>query len=302
MLDSILLLAGASLIKRDPKVINSYLQESSTMNMTINLIVFSLFEYSEGVANKNQISSLKSTGESNKKTKKESIYLEKNEILMLQKIRNIGSNCSTTAPSIASTEWVFHCIQAGAIVDLKKLDIFSLPSDPVLHPFGYKDIFANGERYSKYDIVYYSRSSSQSPKSKSEDRLVAKIIDFSRRSVDCPFYVRIHPFHRKGQGSSKARTSNRVMDGADIKDAELELATISTSALASVCGSKELFLSDESEITIIDSKSLLGKAVVLSKSTFINAAAYSTRDEDIFYVSDDDFSDSDGDSSPSQDY
>ena len=122
-IDRILISCGAQLITRDDDVINSLISDDLTINL--DFIIFSLFEYSDGIAKAN----------SNKKNRlstnvMESLSLTSKELSMLENV-NKRKYCDF---KVVTTDWLFYCLLSKKIIDSFSLDIFSLPKEPISYP------------------------------------------------------------------------------------------------------------------------------------------------------------------------
>jgi len=113
-------------------------------------------------------------------------------------------------------------------VDPQSLDIFSLPDSPAAEPFQLKTV-TTGERYTKYDIVYYQQKPSSShSSSRSSSNNIAMIMGFLR------------------QGDSSLRVILRPLVFVD------------------TASNKELHLDGQQSELVVSGDLLRGKAVVLS--------------------------------------
>lgn len=185
----------------------------------------------------------------------------------------------TAVPIVVTTDWLVHCLAMGRLLDFKLIDFFALPSDPVKRLFTHKmdSVQGTGERYSKYDIVYYTNprssgagaaanvtnkatiTSSPVKAPKTSDALCMGRIDcFVRRDEKSPLMVRIRPLVR-------ANTSH-----LGPRDALAE---------------KELSGDPQNALSLIEVGRLAGKLVLLHKDDFLRVSQYSVADDCVYYAS-----------------
>ena len=170
-------------------------------------------------------------------------------------------------PTVASIDWLMHVISLKEFVDVNCLDLFSLPADPIRYPTAFKAEYefdptstdSSGERYSKYDLVYYSQQNLSSPnrsKTPLESLLIGKIIGFSRRNEDSAPMVRIQ--------SVEAVKQPRIL--------KLALENKSTS-ISEIVPNFSPVTNMPLEI-LISSSQLVGKVVLLHRTAFSEVHGY----------------------------
>jgi hypothetical protein len=165
---------------------------------------------------------------------------------------------------IVSIDWITHCIAMNEMIPEDSLDLFQLPADPIHYPMAFKmeasdskdekgsssngnkkttpapPTASSGERYSKYDLVYFTStnqsllpSSQQSlpsstlPGSSSSSSpppplLIGKILSFSRRNENSLPLVKVRMIDSStktigpsSSSSSDVKSSNPLKRKAD---------------------------------------------------------------------------------------
>ena len=78
-------------------------------------------------------------------------------------VKRGGVNGAAASPTVVSTDWLWHCLALGRVVDHRCLDLFSVPADPERRPCAFKSVpllppeqGGRAERYSKGDVVYFA--------------------------------------------------------------------------------------------------------------------------------------------------
>lgn len=123
----------------------------------------------------------------------------------------------TTPPTlVVSVDWLSHCVAIQQLINIHSSDLFTLPLDPLRHPIAYKSDMEYptatttapsssgssskvvGERYSKYDLVYYQPTTSGNNK----ELMMGKIIGFHRRNIESKLFLRIRPIESVSHTSS----------------------------------------------------------------------------------------------------
>ena len=192
------------------------------------------------------------------------------------------------APIVVTTDWLVHCIALGELLSHTVIDLFTLPPEPETRPFTFKAdaITSTGERYSKYDIVYYRsrvapstahniRSSPVKAPKASEVLQLGKIVGFVRRDEKSQLFARIRPL---------VSTSNA--DNASVRlDIVVPRGTATQKHLHTV-RHKELQGDPLNALGMVEVERLCGKAILLQKEDFLRVSKYSFADESVYYVSD----------------
>lgn len=192
----------------------------------------------------------------------------------------------TAAPIVVTTDWLVHCVAMGELLDHTILDLFVLPPEPETRPFTFKAdaVTSTGERYSKYDFVYYRSAklananrntvrSSPTKSSKSGELLsLGQITGFVRRDEKSQLFARIRPL-----------VSTHDEDSADLgefnpkrKAGEKDLARVRH---------KELMGDPLNALSMVEVERLCGKAILLQKDDFLRVSKYSFHDDSVYYAS-----------------
>ena len=311
MVNRMLALAGAEVVERDFITIQKLSKPTSLQGkpLQVDLIIVSLFEYSEAFAkynvsragdrispfsNRKDFKSSKQDTNHKPSDSTVSPSLSEEEIKMLQVVEaNSESSSGNGTPRVVSADWFFSCLQAGSILNIHDLDIFTMPSEPIAHPFAYKSK-RSGERYTKYDTVYYSHenSSVDPSSSKSIINVTPKPLSMtpSRRGNGHPSQSpnsnggeekigMIMNFTATGGSSVQIRVRPLVscIDGALLSPSELrERLGRTTCDGNNLDLRKELMLGPEDSEITIDESCLRDKAVILDVEMFCSVK-YSTR-------------------------
>ena len=305
-MNRMLALSGADIVERDLPVIqilSAPQHLSHRRSLDVDLIVVSLFEYSEAYARHHSESSSgslqkhkpdkfssKNFGQktregSDKSTEPDSPVLTDAEIRMLHNVMKGSSSSSSLSssngtaktPQVVSVDWFFSCLQAGALLDINSLDIFTMPPSPIVHPFAHKSK-RSGERYTKYDTVYYSmgESSSSEPKSNTttaksskrvrlKDMKVGMIMEFTTAAADRE--------ERETDGASSVQVTVRPLQSW-VDSQELSPQSLRARLGRTNCEgvpldmAKELLLADPSSEFTIDETMLRDKAVLLDRELY----------------------------------
>ena len=197
---------------------------------------------------------------------------------------NNHTSNSTAVPLLVTTDWLVHSIAVGYLLDYNILDIFTLPSVPEKQPFTYKAdaITGSGERYTKYDIVFYSttttthnnRNKHNSPTKRNNNTnvpgsdaslSVGKIIEFVRRDLRSPLYARIRPLI--------TTTTTFPLQIYEKNKISKEINNINN---------KELVGDPNTPVRLVEVEKLAGKAVLLSRSDFLKVSKYSLTDHTVY--------------------
>lgn len=219
----------------------------------------------------------------------------------LQQSQLHGKNGSRQVPIVVTTDWLVHCIALGELLDHTLIDLFTLPPEPETRPFTYKAdaVTSTGERYSKYDIVYYKssttsvaapttgqnqkqdrgvnqtvRSSPVKPPRSSEVLLLGKIVGFVRRDEKSQLFARIRPLvSTLGAEDTSSRAEVVVPRGSAT---EKDLRAVRH---------KELQGDPLNALGMVEVERLCGKAILLQKEDFLRVSKYSFVDESVYFVS-----------------
>ena len=192
------------------------------------------------------------------------------------------------APIVVTTDWLVHCIALGELLSHSVIDLFTLPPEPETRPFTFKAdaVTSTGERYSKYDIVYYrsrvapstthnARSSPVKAPKSSEVLQLGKIVGFVRRDEKSQLFARIRPL-----------VSTSSADNASVRpDIVVPRGTATQKDLHTV-RHKELQGDPLNALGMVEVERLCGKAILLQKEDFLRVSKYSFADESVYYVSD----------------
>jgi hypothetical protein len=190
---------------------------------------------------------------------------------------------SPTAPVVVTTDWLVHCLAVGRLLDHTLVDIFTPPPQPQRKPHTYKadGVTGNGERYTKYDVVFYNTSGGShssergirhsptkaSKQHASQNLEIGRIEGFSRRDEFSPLFARISPLVPKA--SIFPAPASRKGAGLD----------------AQPMRNKELTGDPDVSAAMVEVERLCGKAVLLQRDDFKQVARYAAQDECVFYAS-----------------
>lgn len=195
------------------------------------------------------------------------------------------------APIVVTTDWLVHCVATGEVLDHSVLDLFTLPPEPETRPFTYKAdmVTSTGERYSKYDIVYYRsvkqqnalanrnsgvRASPSKAAKASEVLSLGKITGFVRRDEKSQLFARIRPLiSTHDEDPSSGLGGNFHPKG---KVGEKDLARVRH---------KELAGDPLNALAMVEVERLSGKAILLHKDDFLRVSKYSFSDDSVYYAS-----------------
>jgi hypothetical protein len=225
--DDILSLCRVKLSSRNDKILYKQLlstasasnpsSSSSSSSSVVDIIVFDPISFNKSfLYHSHRIPNQKIL--SNEQLIKQNLLLE-NEVKILQHCHTITTlqqqqqqqEKGGKVMKVVSIDWITHCIAMNTIVPINPLDLFTLPSDPVHYPMAFKmestgnetsvavahhppkasvppAAAPSGERYSKYDLVYFNSSNNAvSASSSSSSPVVSslsigKILSFSRRN------------------------------------------------------------------------------------------------------------------------
>jgi len=195
---------------------------------------------------------------------------------------------ASAAPIVVTTDWLVHCVAMGEVLDHAALDLFTLPPEPETRPFTYKAdmVTSTGERYSKYDIVYYRsvkqqnllanrtsavRSSPSKAAKNSEVLSLGKINGFVRRDEKSQLFARIRPLvstHDEDPSSGDFNPKGKA--------GEKDLARVRH---------KELVGDPLNALAMVEVERLSGKAILLHKDDFLRVSKYSFSDDSVYYAS-----------------
>lgn len=175
-----------------------------------------------------------------------------------------------SVPIVVTTDWLVHCLAVGRLLDYTIVDFFTLPSDPVKRPFTHKmdSVQGTGERYSKYDVVYYTNQRAKSPRI-SEALSMGRIDSFVRRDEKSPLMVRIRPLVLS---TSFQLGPKDTFGGVDPGDGY---------------GHRELTGDPHNAMCLVEVDRLAGKLVLLHKEDFLRVEQYSASDDCVYYASED---------------
>lgn len=212
--DDVLLASGAMIVNRDEYYLQGILKNAAfgiNNNETnfADLILFDpvvyarsyILSYGNSKFANQQNQSSRNTARAGKE-KKSVPTISELEIRVLKHFSELQSRSDRKAnsgPIVASIDWLTHVISLKEFVDVNSLDLFALPTDPVRYPTAFKADFefdptlkdVSGERYSKYDLVYFAQNMPGTNSSSSEPLSIGKIIGFSRRNEDNAPMVRV---------------------------------------------------------------------------------------------------------------
>jgi hypothetical protein len=207
---------------------------------------------------------------------------------------------------IVSIDWITHCIAMNELLPEACLDLFQLPNDPIHYPMAFKTdsnetasstttaigkdgknpaavVVPNaGERYSKYDLVYFTTTNqmiNNHPSSSSMNALpaspmVGKILSFSRRNENSLPLVKIQMIDQESKvipgsvppvtsSSTLKRKANQISTSNSSKSQEVKSLT------------PKKFISE----MIISVNQLLGKVVLLHRKDYYKVNGFHPSDQ-----------------------
>lgn len=208
----------------------------------------------------------------------------------LQRLAQYRNTASPAAPIVVTTDWLVHCLALGRVLDHSIVDIFTPPEQPQRKPYTYKadTVTGGGERYTKYDVVFYRRDG-VNPNPNPSDRgarhspskasrappptsalSIGRIEGFSRRDETSQLFARISPLVPKASlfPNQPARRSG----SSDPLDAP-------------ALRHKELTGDPSLEVCMVEVERLGGKAVLLQQEDFMKVRRYAAQDDCVFYAS-----------------
>lgn len=320
---NILNAAGASVVGRDDKAfLQALLDGESVINgkkIVVDYIVVDSMAYCEAFAaysstsqhnNKIKRSKPSSKGGAGNGHKQEPDQLSYEEFQLIQHILRPQEvpgmlNIHPTVASnmqVVTVDWVTSCVQLGTFVEPSISEMFSVPTEPIQKPSSFKSS-VNGERFIKYDIVYYqvgenaNNHSSGGGSNAMTGRALGKILTFTRRAAGCPMQVRIEKLigtvNTASNSSSSSSSSSSRGPSPSVERNAKDLTPSSTFvALSQLHGGNDLGLSSgggmrrinsEHEF-LIDSSLLLSKVALLHRTDF-DRVRYSLQTDDVFSMS-----------------
>lgn len=210
--DDILLLCHAQLLPRHDKALYKQLLSSppntSNKGQAVDLIMFDPISYTKSIiyhASQRRAGNLPSAEHIAKHlllTDQETRILQQSHQKMQEMAASSpkGTMMMSEGVKVVSIDWITHCIALNEVIHHHALDLFLLPSDPIHYPMALKlepdvtgipttapnsNAVNTGERYSKYDLVYFHASIpslSNSTGTSTSTLAVGKILSFSRRN------------------------------------------------------------------------------------------------------------------------